>query len=89
MQASILKTIYRLREELDVSLLFIANNLALVSAMCDWVGVLLRGRIVEMGTVRDVIENPSHPYTLALLHAVPRRGEVGVVGDVVDMAGRL
>lgn len=74
-QASVLKTIYRLRMELGVSLLFIANNLSLVSVMCDRVGILLRGRIVETGRVRDVLDNPLHPYTHDLLHAVPRRDE--------------
>jgi oligopeptide/dipeptide ABC transporter ATP-binding protein len=75
-QASILQTIDRLRAELGVSLLFIANNLGLVSAMCDRVGILLKGRIVETGLVRDVVTNPLHPYTLELLRAVPRRGDV-------------
>jgi oligopeptide/dipeptide ABC transporter ATP-binding protein len=74
-QASVLKTIYKLRQELGVSLLFIANNLSLVSAMCDRVGILLKGRIVETGRVGDVVRSPLHPYTLDLLHAVPRREE--------------
>jgi len=74
-QASMLKTIYKLRQELGVSLLFVANNLSLVSAMCDRVGILLKGRIVETGRVRDVVRTPLHPYTLDLLHAVPRREE--------------
>ena len=74
-QASVLKTIHHLREELGVTLLFIANNLGLVSALCDRVGILLRGRIVETGLVRDVVHDPLHPYTKDLLHAVPRREE--------------
>jgi oligopeptide/dipeptide ABC transporter ATP-binding protein len=74
-QASVLKTIHRLRGELGVSLLFVANNLSLVSAMCDRVGILSKGRIVETGGVRDVVRTPLHPYTLDLLHAVPRREE--------------
>ena len=74
-QASVLKTIYKLRTELDVSLLFIANNLSLVSVMCDRVGILLKGRIVETGRVHDILDNPLHPYTLDLLRAVPRRDE--------------
>ena len=74
-QASVLKTIYKLRQELGVSLLFIANNISLVSTMCDRVGILSKGRIVETGLVRDVVRTPLHPYTLDLLHAVPRREE--------------
>jgi oligopeptide/dipeptide ABC transporter ATP-binding protein len=74
-QASVLKTIHRLRGELGVSLLFVANNLSLVSAMCDRVGILSKGRLVETGQVRDVVRTPLHPYTLDLLHAVPRKEE--------------
>lgn len=69
-QAGVLKTIAALREELGVSLLFIANNLSLVSATCDRVGVLLDGRIVETGSVGEVIDDPRHPYTRMLLRAV-------------------
>lgn len=74
-QASILKTMHRLREELGMSVLLIANNLGLVSAMCDRVGILLHGSIVETGSVRDVIDRPLHPYTVDLLNAVPRKEE--------------
>jgi len=74
-QASVLKTIHRLREELGVSLLFIANNLSLVSVMCNRVGILLKGRIVETGRVRDILDDPLHPYTLDLLRAVPSKEE--------------
>ena len=69
-QAGILKTLSRLQHELGVSLLFIANNLSLVSAMCDRVGILLDGRIVESGSVDEVIDNAQHPYTHLLLRAV-------------------
>jgi oligopeptide/dipeptide ABC transporter ATP-binding protein len=74
-QASILKTISRLRDELGVTMLFIANNLGLVSAMCDRVGILMKGRVVETGRVRDVVGSPLHPYTVALLRAVPGKEE--------------
>jgi len=74
-QASVLKTMHRLREELGTSVLFIANNLGLVSAMCDRVGILMHGRIVETGAVRDVIDDPLHPYTLDLLRAIPSKEE--------------
>jgi len=43
--------------------------------MCDRVGILLKGRIVETGSVREVVREPLHPYTLDLLHAVPRKEE--------------
>ncbi len=74
-QAGILKTIDRLRHELGVSLLFIANNLGLVSAMCDRVAILLDGRIVERGTVHEVVAAARHPYTHMLLRAIPSAEE--------------
>lgn len=75
-QAGILKLLAELRKELKVTVLFIANNLGLVSATCDRVGILHEGRIVETGTVREVIKNPVHPYTLTLLEAIPKtKGE--------------
>jgi oligopeptide/dipeptide ABC transporter ATP-binding protein len=75
-QAGVLKLIAGLRRELNVTVLFIANNLGLVSAVCDRVGILLDGRIVETGSVSEVVRNPAHPYTITLLKAIPRhRGE--------------
>ncbi len=73
-QASMFKTMHRLREELGMSLLLIANNLGLVSAMCDRVGILLHGSIVETGAVRDVIDDPLHPYTVDLLQRRATQG---------------
>ena len=74
-QASMLKTMDRLRREFGMSVLLIANNLGLISAMCEHVGILLHGRIAETGPVRDVIDDPLHPYTIDLLNAVPRKEE--------------
>jgi len=71
-QAGILKLLSNLRKELDVTVLFVANNLGLVSAVCDRVGVLLNGRIVETGAVREVVRQAAHPYTLMLLKAIPK-----------------
>jgi oligopeptide/dipeptide ABC transporter ATP-binding protein len=72
-QAGVLKTIAALRRDLGVSVLFIANNLGLVSAMCDRVGILMDGRIVETGTVEEVVFSASHPYTRSLLRAIPTK----------------
>jgi oligopeptide/dipeptide ABC transporter ATP-binding protein len=71
-QAGILKLLANLRRELGVTVLFIANNLGLVSAVCDRVGILLGGRIVETGSVREVVREPAHPYTTMLLRAIPK-----------------
>ncbi len=72
-QAGVLQMIAEIRERLGVTVLFIANNLGLVSAMCDRVGILLEGRVVEEGTVDEVVSAALHPYTRSLLKAIPTR----------------
>lgn len=75
-QAGILKLVAELQRELGVTVLFIANNLGLVSAICNRVAILHEGRIVETGKVKEVLKDPRHPYTLTLLNAIPgNRGE--------------
>lgn len=71
-QAQIVNLLQDLQEELGIALLFIAHDLAVVDHISDSVLVLHRGRIVESGTSREVLQNPSNPYTRELLAAVPR-----------------
>ncbi len=75
-QAGILKLIYELKKELKMTTLFIANNMSLVSAICDRIGILHEGRIVEIGSVHEVVQNPKHPYTQILRNAIPRNPSV-------------
>ena len=70
-QAQILDLLSRLRRELGFSMLFITHNLEVVSAVCDSVGVMYAGSMVEEGTVADVFSSPKHPYTQALTAAIP------------------
>ena len=74
-QAGILKLLAELQRELKVTVLFIANNLNLIPLTCSRVGLLYQGRIVEQGTVEEVIGNPKHPYTQTLLQSLPRTPE--------------
>jgi len=74
-QAGILKLIADLIRETKVTVLFIANSLELVSLICNRVGILHRGEIVESGMVEEVVQDPRHPYTLTLLRAIPRKKE--------------
>jgi peptide/nickel transport system ATP-binding protein len=71
-QAQILKLIKRIQSERDMSLLFITHDFGVVADMADRVAVMRHGRIVESGAVREVLGNPSHSYTRALIAAVPR-----------------
>lgn len=69
-QAGILKLIAELQRELNVTVLYISNNLGLVSAMCDEIGILKDGAIVESGRPADIIEHPKHGYTQMLLDSI-------------------
>jgi oligopeptide transport system ATP-binding protein len=70
-QAQIVNLLADLREELGLAMLFIAHDLAVVEHLSDEVLVLHRGKIVESGPSREVLEHPAHPYTRELLAAVP------------------
>jgi peptide/nickel transport system ATP-binding protein len=70
----IFRLLHRLRETFGVTMLFITHSLAAARNLCDRVGVIYRGRLVEEGTARETIMNPRHPYTKALLDAHPRFG---------------
>lgn len=70
-QAQIINLFRHLQEEHGFSILFIAHDLAMVEYLCDRVGVLYRGKLVECAPTKALFDNPSHPYTQALLSAIP------------------
>ncbi|MEM6848596.1 MAG: ABC transporter ATP-binding protein [Pseudomonadota bacterium] len=70
-QAQVLNQLADLRDELGLTYLFVSHNLAVVDYLADRIAVMCRGRLVELGPTRDVIDNAQHPYTKALLAAVP------------------
>ena len=73
-EAEVLDLVRELRGETGAAILLIAHNLGVIRTMCDRVGVMYAGRIVEEGEVADVFDNPSHPYTKGLLNSIPRHG---------------
>jgi peptide/nickel transport system ATP-binding protein len=73
-EAEVLDLIQKLRSEFHSSVLFITHNLGVIAKMCERVGVLYAGRLVEEGPVQTVLNDPRHPYTVGLLRCVPRGG---------------
>ena len=71
-QAQYLSLLKEVQRQTGVALLFITHNLGIVAKMCDRVAVMYAGRIVEQGPVGDIFDQPSHPYTRALLASLPR-----------------
>ena len=87
-QAQVINLLKDLQEEMGLSYIFIAHDLSVVRYISDRVAVMYLGRIVEIGTVDQVFDDPQHPYTQALLSAIPRanpserRERIPLDGDV-------
>lgn len=71
-QAQILNLMKNIQERFGTSIILITHDLGVVAGMCDQVLVMKDGVIVERGSTTEIFENPQHPYTLKLLHALPR-----------------
>ena len=89
-QAQILELLQELQERLQMALIFISHNLGVVARLCDRIGVMYAGSLVELSDKKSLFANPLHPYTRALLNAIPRpelRREVlkAIPGAVCDL----
>ncbi|MEF8800992.1 MAG: ABC transporter ATP-binding protein, partial [Halolamina sp.] len=73
-EAQLLDLIEEMGEEYGLSVLIITHDLRVISRLCDRVVVMYAGQTVEMGPTREVIKNPTHPYTQGLINAIPRLG---------------
>ncbi len=73
-EASVLDLVRTLQAETNAAVLLIAHNLGVIRTLCDRVGVMYAGKIVEEGDAASVFADPKHPYTLGLLRSLPRRG---------------
>lgn len=74
-QAQYLRLLKTIQEETNMAIVFITHDFGVVAKMCDRVAVMYAGRIVEQGTVQEVFNSPSHPYTQALMSSVPKMEE--------------
>jgi len=92
-QAEVLELMNKLRREFKASIMFITHDLGVIAGMADDVAVMYLGKIVEIGTVREIFHNPMHPYTQGLMESIPsltprtkhRLAAIeGVVPDLLD-----
>lgn len=88
-EAEMLDLIARLRDEFNTSILFISHSLAVINRMCDRVGVLYAGELVEEGSNAEIFGDPRHPYTVALLRCLPRFGRRKSQGPLETIPGFL
>ena len=92
-QAQILNLLRRIQDELGLSYLFITHNVSVVRYMADRIAVMYVGKLAEIGDTREVLERPLHPYTQALISAVPhadpqvRMTTMTLKGDVPAPSG--
>jgi peptide/nickel transport system ATP-binding protein len=87
-QAQILNLLKTLQRDRGLAYLFITHNIAVVDYLADEVAVMYLGRIVEKGRTEEVLDNPKHPYTQALLSAIPVH-EPGAQREVIRLQGEL
>jgi len=85
----VLGLLKELRGRLNAAVVFVSHDLGLIGRMCDRVGVLYAGRLVETGRVREVLDAPAHPYTAGLLSAVPVLGTTRHDRPLRPVPGRL
>ena len=89
-RASVLDLFKRLQRERNLTYLFISHDLSLLKYMCDRIGIMYLGRLVEVGTTETIINDPKHPYTKALIESVPaidptvERSAAEISGEVPD-----
>ncbi len=89
-QAQYLDLLKDLQQQTGVAVIFVTHNLGIVARMCDKLAVMYAGKIVEAGTVRELFNAPQHPYTKALLGAMPKLGSkeklLAIPGQPPDLA---
>lgn len=88
-EAAVLDLVNDLRRDYDTAILFISHNLGVVARLCQRVGVMYAGQMVEEADVETLFRNPRHPYTLALLRCIPSKGADKRTRTLWSIAGRV
>jgi len=92
-QGSILNLVRELQRDLNLTMLYISHNLGVIRYVCDVIAVMHLGRLVEVATADELLSDPQHPYTRALLDAIPRIGTAGSspggAGDRAEVVAAL
>lgn len=92
-QAQILELLKKINRESKTSMLFITHDLGVVAEICDRVIVMYAGQIIESGSVKQILSNPQHPYTIGLLKSIPKldetRKRLDTIPGVVPQFGKM
>ncbi|MEZ4866701.1 MAG: ABC transporter ATP-binding protein [Caldilineaceae bacterium] len=88
-EAAVLDLIADLRRDFDTAIMFISHNLGVVARVCNHVGVMYAGEMVERATVRDLFAAPQHPYTQGLIRCVPKLGQDKGSAVLYPIPGRV
>lgn len=92
-QAQILEVLKELRDRLKMGIILITHDLGVVSEVCDRVIVMYTGKVVEQGLIREILDNPKHPYTEGLIAAIPnindQKGELSSIDGMVPQLDKM
>jgi peptide/nickel transport system ATP-binding protein len=88
-EAAVLDLIAGLRRDFDTGIMFISHNLGVVARVCNKVGVMYAGEMVERATVEEIFKNPQHPYTQGLMRCVPKLGTSKASSLLYPIRGRV
>ena len=88
-EASVVKLIADISKRFGTSLLYISHNLALISRVCERIAVMYAGEIVEAGPVRQILDNPVHPYTRGLISCLPEAGADKIARPLMPIPGQI
>ena len=92
-QAQILEVLKELKERLKMGIILITHDLGVVSEICDRVIVMYTGKVVEQGLIREILDNPKHPYTEGLIAAIPnindKKGKLSSIEGMVPQLNEM